>query len=141
MRCDKRVWLALAACAAGAALWGARADEPKPAGAGALIVVDAAGKEQKVTGTKFTLGTRRLTWLAPAAGPEKPANPTQPGGPEALEFRDDDSTLFEDGILTLIPLDRLRSLGLGQRQGRGHGQGGSRPQGRRRRDADRTDRL
>jgi hypothetical protein len=111
MRCDKRAWWALAACAAGAAaLWGARAAEPKPQGAGALIVVDSSGKEQKVTGAKFTVGTRRLTWLSPAAGPEKPADPTQPGGPEALEFRDDDSTLFEDGILTLIPLDRLRSL-------------------------------
>jgi hypothetical protein len=111
MRCDKRVWLALAACAAGAAAWlTVRADEPKPEGAGALVVVDAAGKEQKVTGSKFSLGTRRLTWLAPPAGLEKPAVPATPAGPEALEFRDDDSTLFEDGILTLIPLDRLRSL-------------------------------
>ncbi len=112
MRCDKRVWLALAACAAGAlGWWGVRADEPpKPEAAGALVVVDAAGKEQKVTGWKFVVGTRPLTWLAPAAGGEKPSKPAAPAGPEALEFRDDDSTLYENGILTLIPLDRLRSL-------------------------------
>ncbi|HVS35335.1 MAG TPA: hypothetical protein VMS17_07105 [Gemmataceae bacterium] len=108
MRCNKRVGVAL--IVAGAAVWLAvRADEPKP-DAGALTVVDASGKEQKVTGSKFTLGTRRLAWLAPAGGLEKPAPAATPAGPEALEFRDDDSTLYEDGILTLIPLDRLRSL-------------------------------
>ncbi len=92
--------------------WGVQADEPpKPdAAAGALVVVDSAGKEQKVTGWKFTVGTRRLSWLGPAADKEKPEKPAAPGGPEALEFRDDDSTLYENGILTLIPLDRLRSL-------------------------------
>ncbi len=92
--------------------WAAHADEPKPDAAGALVVVDAAGKEQKVTGWKFAAGTRRLSWLAPAAAPapEAPAKPAAPAGPEALEFRDDDSTLYENGILTLIPLDRLRSL-------------------------------
>jgi hypothetical protein len=115
MRCDKQVFLALAACAAGAlALWAAPADEPaKPEAAAPLIVIDAAGKEQKVTAWKFTVGTRPLSWLAPAAlDKDRGAEPklAKPTGPEALEFREDDSTLYEDGILTLIPLDRLRSL-------------------------------
>jgi hypothetical protein len=112
MRCDRRVCLALAACAAGAlGLWAAAADEPPKAdAAGPLVVVDAAGKEQKVTGWKFLVGVRRLSWLAPAADKDKPAKPTEPAGPEALEFREDDSTLYEEGILTLVPLDRLRAL-------------------------------
>ena len=42
-----------------------------------------------------------------AADKEKPDAAATPAGPEALEFREDDSTLYENGILTLIPLDRL----------------------------------
>ena len=42
--------------------------------------------------------------------PPKPRPPAVATGPEALEFRDENSTTFVDGILTLIPLDRLRSL-------------------------------
>jgi hypothetical protein len=108
--------LALAAGLAGAlGLWAATADDPpKPAEAATLTVVDAAGKEQKVKTWTFLVGVRHLSWLAPAAPDKdpdaKPAKPREPAGPEALEFRDDDSTLFEDGILTLVPLDRLHSL-------------------------------
>ena len=111
MQRDKRVLLALTACAAGAlGLWAVRGDEPpKPDAAGPLVVLDAAGKEQNVTAWKFTAGTRRLSWLAPAA-PDKDGKAAAPTGPEALEFRDDDSTLYEEGILTLIPLDRLHAL-------------------------------
>ncbi|OAI50491.1 hypothetical protein AYO44_05700 [Planctomycetaceae bacterium SCGC AG-212-F19] len=31
-------------------------------------------------------------------------------GPEALEFRDEQSTTYVDGILTLVPLDRIRAV-------------------------------
>src|SRR5262249_21064182 len=33
-----------------------------------------------------------------------------PAGPEALEFRDDNSTNFQEGVLTLIPLERIRAI-------------------------------
>lgn len=87
-----------------------------------LLLIDATGKEQKIKAWKFAVGTRHLTWLAPPAAqpapepkdkpaPAKAALKARPAvGPEALEFRDEYSTNFVDGILTLIPLDRIRSL-------------------------------
>jgi hypothetical protein len=102
---------------------GRAADEaPKPAEPGSLIIIDANGKEQKLKAWKFTIGTRHLTWLAPAAPAEEPKEKDKdkdkgktekkpmPVGPEALEFRDDHSTNLAQGIMTLIPLDRLRSI-------------------------------
>ncbi len=81
----------------------ARADEPpKAAPAGTLIVIDNTGKEHQLKTWKFTQGVRHLAWLAKDG--EKGA------GPEALELREEHSTDFKEGILTLIPLDRLRSL-------------------------------
>jgi hypothetical protein len=103
-------------------------DAPKAAEPGVLIVVDNNGKEQKLKTWKFSQGTRRLAWLAPAVSEEKEVNPIddketkppakrvrpKPGkpavGPEALEFREENSTNFVNGILTLIPLEHLRSL-------------------------------
>jgi hypothetical protein len=99
-------------------------DPPKAAEAGTLLVIDPAGKEQKLKTWTYVAGTRRLTWLAPAekepeppkdkdAPPkDKPAKdkPKPPAGPEALEFREESSTVFAEGILTLIPLDRLRAI-------------------------------
>ena len=92
------------------------ADPPKPA-EGALVVVDAAGKEQTLKAWEFVAGTRRLSWLAPAAPaqeeprePKEARRPKAPAGPEALEFREENSTDFREGILTLIPLDRIRSI-------------------------------
>jgi hypothetical protein len=101
---------------------GQAADEaPKPAEPGSLIIIDANGKEQKLKAWTFAVGTRHLTWLAPATAPEEPKDKKDkakspepkkatPAGPEALEFRDDHSTDLARGILTLIPLDRLRSI-------------------------------
>jgi hypothetical protein len=84
-------------------------DPPKAAEPGTLIVVDAAGKEQKLKSWKFVGGTRPLSWLAAAEKePEKGAKPA--AAPEALEFRDENSTNFVEGILTLIPLDQLRAI-------------------------------
>lgn len=102
-------------------------DPPKAAEPGTLIVIDPAGKEQKIKTWKFAAGTRRLTWLVPAPPPEKEpedktekngakkARPATKGirpavGPEALEFREENSTSFVEGILTLVPLDRIKSI-------------------------------
>jgi hypothetical protein len=105
-------------------------DPPKSAEPGTLLVIDSSGqKTHKLKAWKFTLGTRHLAWLAPSPPPDKepeprdkekdgkegkPAPKPKPGrptaGPEALEFRDDSSTTFVDGVLTLIPLDRLRAI-------------------------------
>jgi hypothetical protein len=114
-------------------------DQPKPAGDGVLVVTDAAGKEQKLKTWKFT-GTRHLAWLAPAKeGEDKPkdsdkpkendkpkegepkkdappprggprAKPAPATGPEAIPFRDENSTDFRDGILTFVPLTALRAI-------------------------------
>ncbi|HWG43947.1 MAG TPA: hypothetical protein VN688_14310 [Gemmataceae bacterium] len=106
--------------------WAVAADTtPKPAEPGTLLVLDAAGKEQKLKAWKFTGGVRRLTWLAPAKAAEtkdaadkdkKPAPKGKrtviaPVGPEALSLRAETGDgLFAEGVLTLIPLDRLRAL-------------------------------
>ena len=49
------------------------ADAPKKGADGALIVIDSAGKEQKLKAWKFLTGTRHLSWFAPAAPEEKAA--------------------------------------------------------------------
>jgi len=98
------------------------AADPPPA-APALVVVDAGGKEQKLKAWKFVAGTRRLGWLAPAAPArpkdEKPADkpvgpddktPPAEVGPEAIEFRDENSTTLKDGILTWLLPEHLRAL-------------------------------
>src|SRR5690242_4693554 len=84
----------------------------KPA-AGVLVVVDNAGKEVKLSNWKFLTGTRKMTWLA-AAGKSKAkgkeGEEEVPVGPEALEFRDENSTTFKDGILTLVPLASIKKI-------------------------------
>ncbi|MCS7045410.1 MAG: hypothetical protein NZO58_03545 [Gemmataceae bacterium] len=57
---------------------------------------------------KFTAGTRPLAWLAadgaaPKKGKSAPA-------PEYLEFREENSTSFKDGIVTLVPLSSVLRL-------------------------------
>jgi hypothetical protein len=103
-------------------LGGNAADEPAKSDAEPLIVLDSAGKEVKLKTWKITAGTRHLAWLASADKDdpkEKPAKdkggkaapkgkPTL--GPEAFELREMDSTKFAEGVLTLVPLERLRSL-------------------------------
>jgi hypothetical protein len=82
-------------------------DTPKPAPAGTLVVIDAAGKEQPVKAWTFTAGVRRLAWLAPR---DKTPAKKEAAGPEALVVRDDEKIFYVDGALTLVPLDRLRSV-------------------------------
>ena len=93
------------------------ADTPPVA---ALVVVDAAGKEQKLKTWKFVTGTRRLGWLAPAAPArpkedkpgDKPDEKTPPPevGPVAIEFRDEHSTTLKEGVLTWLLPEHLRAL-------------------------------
>ncbi len=94
-------------------------DAPKPAEPGTLVILDPAGKEQKLKLWKFTEGVRRLGWLvrsqasdAKEAADKKKAAPKAeaPAGPEALAFRAETTIKYADGVLTLIPLAQLRSL-------------------------------
>ncbi len=91
----------------------------KAAAPGPLVVTDNAGKESKVTNWRFLQGTRHLSWLAPAAAPkakeknkdgEKEEDGKAPTGPEALEFREGNSTTYADGILTLVPLTSIKKI-------------------------------
>jgi hypothetical protein len=93
------------------------AEPAPPAPPGTLVIIDAAGKEQKLKTWKFVAGTRALSWLAPAAPPKEGGDQPRegdkappPAGPEALAFRDENSTTFVDGVLTLIPLERVRTI-------------------------------
>jgi hypothetical protein len=92
----------LAGCVTVLSLCPAWADDvPKPAEEGTLVVVDAAGKEQKLKTWKFSAGTRRLGWLAAEKAPAVP---------EALEFLQAEEIKYLPTVLTLIPLDRVRSI-------------------------------
>ena len=73
--------------------------------AGAVVLVDAAGKERKIAAYRITAGTRRLGWLAPAKKGEK-----ENAGPEAFVVRDDVSIRFLEGVVTLVPLPQLRAV-------------------------------
>jgi hypothetical protein len=98
--------------------------DPKAADAGALVVIDAAGKEQKLKTWKFITGTRHLGWLAPQppedkTAPRKPPRkddedgpPAKPAavGPEALEVRPQTELKFAEGVLIFVPLDRLAAV-------------------------------
>jgi|GEM_PF-2296005 predicted aconitase with swiveling domain len=64
-----------------------------------LTVIDSAGKEVVVKTGRLTAGTRKLHWL------EKDGK-----APEALAFRETNSTGFKDGVLTFIPVERLEEL-------------------------------
>jgi hypothetical protein len=97
-------------------------DKPKPAEPGILIIIDAAGKEQKLKTWKFTEGVRRLGWLAPAkntdsggdAGADRKAAPKgkrQPtAGPEALALCAEMEIEYAEGVLTLVPLTHVGSI-------------------------------
>ena len=78
--------------------------------AGAIVLVDAAGKEHKVTGYRITAGTRRLGWLAPAKSAPKGKRSGTEEGPEAFVVRDDASVRFLEGVVTLVPLLQLRAV-------------------------------
>lgn len=72
-----------------------------------LVVPPAGGKEVKLTDWRFLLGTRHFS--LPGDAPVKPKT-KMPAGPEYLEFREDKSTTYQDGILTLVPLTSIRRI-------------------------------
>ena len=85
------------------AMLAARGDDPA---AGEAILVDVDGKEHKLTGLKFTTGTRRLAWLADPKG----TTDDEKKGPQALELREMTSAMpITPGIVTLIPVTSLES--------------------------------
>ena len=82
---------------------------------GVLVVIDHAGKEVKLSAWKFLKGARRLSWLAPAGkakakGGKEEGEDEAPAGPEALELREENSTTFQSGILTLVPVTSLKRI-------------------------------
>jgi hypothetical protein len=112
MRTSLRIrTLLLAGLAAALGLGVAGADDaPRPVDEGTLVVVDAAGKEQKLKSWKFSAGTRRLGWLADGKAPDGKGKDAAPAGPEALEFLQAEEVKYLPTVLTLIPLDRIRSI-------------------------------
>jgi hypothetical protein len=66
-----------------------------------LVVVNPAGKEVKFSRWSLATGTRRLPWLA---------DDKAKAGPEFLEFREEKSTTYKDGVLTLVPVASLKKL-------------------------------
>jgi hypothetical protein len=106
--------LCLAACLLASGLChGQGGDKKAP-----LVVVDGNGKEYKLAKWEISQGTRRLSWLTPDdPAPEKQGKKGKKGngpaggtGPEAIEFREDNSTTFVEGILTLVPIESVKRL-------------------------------
>jgi hypothetical protein len=78
--------------------------EPKDGKDPYLLVIPPTGaKEVKLADWRFTHGTRRL-----ALGKDAPAKGK--GGPEYLEFREEKSTTYQNGIVTLVPLASIRKI-------------------------------
>lgn len=72
-----------------------------------LVVPPVGGKEVKLVDWRFTHGTRQFSLTEPAPVKPKAKMPTLP---EFLEFREDKSTTYEKGILTLVPLGSIRKI-------------------------------
>jgi hypothetical protein len=71
------------------------------------LLVDAQTKIP-LQNARFTAGTRHLDWLIEEQ--KSAAAKTKNAGPEYLEFREEKSTTFKDGIVTWIPLASLAGL-------------------------------
>jgi len=86
---------------------GAFADEPKPIDKeGRATLVDSAGKQHTLTSMRFTAGVRRLAFLGDRQGSTDEARK----GPLALEVREPNSTTFQKGVVTLVPLASVESV-------------------------------
>ncbi|MBI2806748.1 MAG: hypothetical protein HYX68_17350 [Planctomycetes bacterium] len=62
-----------------------------------FVVPPAGGKEVKLVDWRFTLGTRKFSL-------------SETPGPEYLEIREEKSTTYRNGILTLIPLNSVKKI-------------------------------
>lgn len=98
-----RLWAAAGLALVLAMIGAASRAADAPAGA---TVTDADGKEVKVTGLKFGPGTRRLAWLADPNGTTDEAKK----GPVALEVREPHSTIYKQGVVTLVPLASVEAV-------------------------------
>lgn len=79
----------------------------KPAprkGGNLLTAIGANGKEASFKKWKIVQGTRKLT-IEPADKDD-----ARPPAQDYLEFREDNSTTFKDGIVTLVPIGSLRQM-------------------------------
>ena len=72
-----------------------------------LVVPPAGGAEVKLAEWRFLLGTRQFSSSGETS--EKPKTKA-PQGPEFLEFREDKSTTYQQGILTLVPITSIRKI-------------------------------
>ena len=72
-----------------------------------LVVPPAGGKEVKLADWRFILGTRQFSLAGD--GPVKSKSKSSQG-PEFLEFREDKSTTYQHGILTLVPITSIRKI-------------------------------
>lgn len=88
----------------------ASAQEKKtdPAKDARWTLLSGAGEKLAVKNPRFLTGTRRLTWLADGGG--KNAKGPADAGPECFEFRERNSTLYADGILTLVPVPAIAEI-------------------------------
>jgi hypothetical protein len=73
---------------------------------GSAAVFDVEGKEIKLSGLKFGTGTRRLSWLADPKGTTEDARK----GPVAVEIREEYSTMFAKGVITLVEVSHIESI-------------------------------
>jgi hypothetical protein len=72
-----------------------------------IVVPPSGAKELKLVDWRFVQGTRQFSLTE--AAPVKPKSKA-PELPEYLEFREDKSTTYEKGILTLVPLTSIRKI-------------------------------
>jgi hypothetical protein len=71
-----------------------------------LLILDAHGRQVMLTGWHLAGGTRRLVGIDGVA----PKPPPFAGGPQYFEFREEKSTTFQSGIVTLVWATALRKL-------------------------------
>jgi len=92
----------LLAIVASAALFAGQRGPAQQKSTPSITVIDANGKEIPLKSWRFTGGTLRLPAIDTASDKNT--------GPECLAFREDKSTTFQDGILTLVPVSSIRAI-------------------------------
>ena len=85
----------------------AAAQEPAKKDTEGLSAVNANGKEMTFKKWEVVRGTRFIVGLPEKVGKDEPPAPL-PAKVEYLEFREDTSTTYVEGIVTLVPMTSLR---------------------------------